>query len=66
MLAQVDVLDAAALRSAFGDDRWDTVLDCTLLPCLDEALQEIYVANLRHYVHTSLLLPCIMKNACGR
>ena len=53
---QVDVLDAAALRSAFGDERWDTVLDCTLLPCLDEALQEIYIANLTHYVRTSLLL----------
>ena len=50
VLLQVDVLDAAALRNAFEDERWDTVLDCTLLPCMEEALQEIYIANLRPYV----------------
>lgn len=49
----MDVLDAAALRNAFDDEtRWDTVLDWNLLPCLEEALQEIYIANLRQYVRT--------------
>ena len=47
---QADLLDLASLRAALGQAQWDAVLDSAVFHCFVQAEQDVYAANLAHYV----------------